>query len=281
MPVNFTGPHPYRASRSPRPSPSAPTARGLLGGAVRSGHDVASWFAFHRLWCSRRMSRTSGPVRQQIGMAKSSGLASGHRGAASTSWPIRPARPTSRRPGSAGCRAASDLEQLPDHHRLQHRADPARHDDEGVRDEHEVVQPGEERAVLEDLADERIDSCSNGKSTRMPTEARSGSAPAIRAPSFAACISPGPPPVMMSQPRRSAPRPGRGRPHRPSGRMVGPGRAEDGHAVARPPRRPEPRQVVDDLPQAEDGLREDLDVASSSPRRTMSEDLGEIILLRS
>ena len=47
-----------------------------------------------------------------------------------------------------------------------------------------------------------LTSCSNGRSTRMPTEHRSGSAPAIRAPSFAACISPGPPPVTMSQPRR-------------------------------------------------------------------------------
>ena len=27
-----------------------------------SGHDVASWFAFHRLWCLRSTSRTSGPV---------------------------------------------------------------------------------------------------------------------------------------------------------------------------------------------------------------------------
>ena len=45
-------------------------------------------------------------------------------------------------------------------------------------------------------------SCSNGNSTRMPTDVRSGSGSASFTPSFAACISPGPPPVTMSQPRR-------------------------------------------------------------------------------
>ena len=35
VPVNLTGPHPYRARSSPRPSPSAPTARTGLAGAVR------------------------------------------------------------------------------------------------------------------------------------------------------------------------------------------------------------------------------------------------------
>ena len=49
-----------------------------------------------------------------------------------------------------------DLQQLPDHQRFEHRADPAGRDDEGVRDQDEVVQPGEERLVLERLVDERI-----------------------------------------------------------------------------------------------------------------------------
>ena len=35
------------------------------------------------------------------------------------------------------------------------------------------------------------------------------------------------------------------------------GRAEDRHAVSRPSGRPEPRQVVDDIPEAEHGLREE------------------------
>ena len=41
-------------------------------------------------------------------------------------------------------------------------------------------------------------SCSNGSSTRMPNERPSR--PAEAAPSLAACMSPGPPPVTMSQP---------------------------------------------------------------------------------
>lgn len=45
-------------------------------------------------------------------------------------------------------------------------------------------------------------SCSNGSSTRMPSDASFPSGSASRAPSFAACISPGPPPVTISQPRR-------------------------------------------------------------------------------
>ena len=40
---------------------------------------------------------------------------------------------------------------------LQHGADASRGDDEGVRGDHEVVQPGEERLVLERLLDEGID----------------------------------------------------------------------------------------------------------------------------
>ncbi len=49
-----------------------------------------------------------------------------------------------------------NLEQLPDHHRLEQGANTPGHDDEGIRDEHEVVQPGKERPVLVDLADERV-----------------------------------------------------------------------------------------------------------------------------
>ena len=51
----------------------------------------------------------------------------------------------------------SNLKQLPDHHRLEHRTDPAGHDDEGIRDKHEMVQSREKRTVLEHLTDERVD----------------------------------------------------------------------------------------------------------------------------
>ena len=55
---------------------------------------------------------------------------------------------------------------------------PPGHDDEGVRDEHEVVQPGEERAVLEDLADERVDVLLEGQvdpdADGRPVEVRPG-----------------------------------------------------------------------------------------------------------
>ena len=91
------------------------------------------------------------------------------------------------------------LEELPDHHQLEHRADAARHDDEGVRDEHEVVQAREEGAVLEDLPDEGIDLLLEGQidaDTDRVVPARR----AVRAPSLAACINPGPPPVTMVQP---------------------------------------------------------------------------------
>ena len=66
--------------------------------------------------------------------------------------------------------------------------------------EHELVQAREERAVLEGLRRRtRLTSCSKGRSTRMPTDSARSGARRPR-PSLAACISPGPPPVMMSQP---------------------------------------------------------------------------------
>ena len=204
VPVNLTGPHPYRARRSPRPSPSG--AGGLDGprhGAVSSGHDVGLLVRFPSavVFAEDVEDLGPGPAADRDGEVLGAGQ--------------RAVGPQHRRPGPfdqpVPHRAGQDqrrvvqvphLEELPDHHRLQHRADPAGHDDEGVRDEHEVVQPGEERRCSNAWLTNGLTSCSNGSSTRMPTDARSGSAPAIRAPSFAACISPGPPPVTMSQPRR-------------------------------------------------------------------------------
>ena len=47
--------------------------------------------------------------------------------------------------------------QLPDHHRLEHGADAARRHNVRVGHQHELLQPSEERAVLERPLDERID----------------------------------------------------------------------------------------------------------------------------
>ena len=72
-------------------------------------------------------------------------------------------------------------------------------DDEGIRGEHEVMQPGEERLVLEGLLDERIGLLLEGQldpDAELLRLALTGSL----GPSLAACISPGPPPVTMSQP---------------------------------------------------------------------------------
>ena len=49
------------------------------------------------------------------------------------------------------------LQELPYHHRLEHGADTARHDDERVGHEHEVVETCEERAMLERFGHEGID----------------------------------------------------------------------------------------------------------------------------
>ena len=48
------------------------------------------------------------------------------------------------------------LQQLPDHHRLEHRADAARCDDVSIGRQHELIQPCEEGLVREGLLDERI-----------------------------------------------------------------------------------------------------------------------------
>jgi len=49
------------------------------------------------------------------------------------------------------------LEQLPDHDRLEHGADPAGRHAERVRGEDELVEPREEGAMLEGHADEGVD----------------------------------------------------------------------------------------------------------------------------
>ena len=94
------------------------------------------------------------------------------------------------------------LEQLPDHQRLEHGADAAGHHDERVGGDHEVMQAREERPVLERLLDKRVHVLLE---RQLDADAdRAGGAGVLAAPSLAACINPGPPPVTMSQPRPAA-----------------------------------------------------------------------------
>ena len=109
---------------------------------------------------------------------------------------------------------------------------PPGHDDEGVGDEHEVVQPGEERLVLEDLADERVDVLLE----------RQVDPDADRAP---VAVRPGQPGPLVRRLHQAgaaagddvAAQAGQLRGQVADGRVdpvvgVGPGRAEDGDAVA-------------------------------------------------
>ena len=89
------------------------------------------------------------------------------------------------------------LQQLPDHQHLEHGADAAGHDDEGVGGEHEMMETREEGLVHEGLLDKRVHILLERQFDADPHEP---GAPALFAPSLAACIRPGPPPVTMSQP---------------------------------------------------------------------------------
>ena len=60
-----------------------------------------------------------------------------------------------------------------------------------------MMQACEERLCSNACSTNGFTSCSKGSSTRMPTDP---GAPLLFAPSLAACISPRPPPVTMSQP---------------------------------------------------------------------------------
>ena len=102
-------------------------------------------------------------------------------------------------------------------------------------------------------------SCSNGSSMLMPTERRRPSGSTECAPSFAACMRPGPPPVRMSQPIAGQLR------GELFHALVG-GRArleargaEDGHAIVLARGAAQAGEVVDDFPQAGDGAFEERD----------------------
>ena len=160
--------------------------------------------AFHCAWCSRIAWTIDGPSGRTCGIFRSSGLISGRVGPEHHG--LRPVeQPVPEVPGQDQRRVVQvpHLEQLPDHQRFEHRADAAGRDDERVGHQDEVVQPGEERLVLERLGHERVHvllerqlDADADRLLGLP----SGSASFT--PSFAACISPGPPPVTMSQPRR-------------------------------------------------------------------------------
>jgi hypothetical protein len=97
-----------------------------------------------------------------------------------------------------------DLQELPDHEQLQRRADAAGHDDERRRETDEVVQPREERAMPEDLVDERVGGFLGRQMDGQPERARLAPLCPSTAPAFAASIRPGPPPVTMSTPIRAS-----------------------------------------------------------------------------
>jgi hypothetical protein len=103
------------------------------------------------------MAIASSALAAQRGIAMSSGLTSGG------SNPSMAPRAHSSRPGHIfphqdqwRVLEMPHLQQLPDHHRLQDRADPSRRHDECVGREHELVQAREEGPVLERLGHERI-----------------------------------------------------------------------------------------------------------------------------
>ena len=158
VPVNCTGPHPYRASEVAEAV--ALVADGLRGSwevrCVGSRCGLLVRFPTAVVFAEDVEDLGPGLAADRDGEVLGAGqraIGAQHR----LPGPFDQLGPHRADQDERGVVQLPHLEQLPDHHRLQHRADPARHDDEGVRDEHEMVQPREERAVLEDLADERVD----------------------------------------------------------------------------------------------------------------------------
>ena len=133
---------------------------------------------------------------------------------------------------------------------------PPGRDDEGVGGEHELVQPREERAMLERLLDERVDVLLEGQvdadADRLRASRRAGGAfvGGLHQPGAAAGDD-------------VAAHLGERRGHT-LGFLVArtsradPSRAEDGHAIALAPRRRQPREVVDDVPEPEHRLGDGL-----------------------
>jgi len=120
------------------------------------------------------------------------------------------------------------LQELPNHRGLEERAYATGGNNQCVESEHELVQPGKEGPVLECLGHKRIDFLFE-RELNPADLARSG-APA--APSLAACISPGPPPVIMSQPISASAAAARLVLSAAGRSRLYPGRIEDSHTVA-------------------------------------------------
>jgi hypothetical protein len=147
---------------------------------------------------------------------------------------------------------------MPDIYRFQGRPDPAGDHDERVRHYYERVQACDKGPVFQHLGDEGVDLLLEGKSTGLLIDRCESSGSASLTPSLAACINPGPPPVTMSQPSRAISA-ARFRTAACTQSSLGtPSGPEYGHAIARPRRRPQARQVVDGFPQVQDGLGHDI-----------------------
>ena len=86
------------------------------------------------------------------------------------------------------------LQELPDHHRFEQGSSATRGNDVGVGNEHEVVQPSEEGRVLEGLFDKRVHVLLERQVHPDADALHPSFDCAAPAPSFAACIRPGPRP---------------------------------------------------------------------------------------
>jgi hypothetical protein len=71
------------------------------------------------------------------------------------------------------------LQQLPDHHRFEHGADAARHDDERIGQQNEMMKAREEGAVLEGFGRERVDVCGKEMCSDSVTESEDDCQPGM------------------------------------------------------------------------------------------------------
>src|SRR5262245_61182702 len=148
------------------------------------------------------------------------------------------------------------LEQLPDHERLEHRSDAPRCHHEGIGGQHELMQPREERTVLESVSDEGVDFLLEGK---VDADAKRSATPPGARRALVRCLhQPGPTAgddVAAELGERRCHAPGllvaeRSRLHTRG--------SEDAHTISFPPRWPQTREVVDHVPESQDRRRDDV-----------------------
>ena len=145
-------------------------------------------------------------------------------------------------------RQVTHLQQLPDHHRLEHRPDAARRDDEGVRRDDELMEPREERLVRERFRDERVRLLLERQVHEDPV--RTAAARRLRAlvgRLHQAGAASGDD-VAAHRRKRFSHAPGLGVRLRA---WPNPRRSEDRDAIGLPARRPQARERVDRLPEAQ------------------------------